>query len=145
MKLSEHFTLAELTFSQTAARHGIPNDPPPEVLENLRRLASYLEAVREELGGLPIRISSGYRSPELNTRIPGSAATSAHTKGLAADISVSAIAPRRLARMIAGMALGFDQIILEYDAWVHVALSEGKPRNQLLTVRQGTGYMEGIV
>jgi uncharacterized protein YcbK (DUF882 family) len=144
MKLTEHFTLEELTFSQTAARHGIRNEPSPEVVKNLHKLASYLEAVREELG-VPIRITSGYRSPELNALIPGSSSTSAHTKGLAADINVSSIAPRRLARMIADLQLGFDQIILEYDTWVHVGLSEDKPRNQLLTVRQGTGYMEGIV
>ena len=43
------------------------------------------------------------------------------------------------------MDLAFDQIILEYDAWVHVGLSEGKPRGQLLTVRTRTGYVEGLV
>ena len=144
MKLSDHFTLAELTFSQTAARRGIRNEPPPEVLENLRRLARHLESIREELGGLPIRVSSGYRSPALNAVIPGSSKTSAHTKGLAADITVAGIPPKRLAQQIAAMDLGFDQIILEFDSWVHVGLSEGPPRGQLLTIRRGTGYREGI-
>ncbi len=119
-------------------------DARREVVENLCRLAGYLESIREELGGLPIRVSSGYRSPALNAIIPGSAKTSAHTKGLAADISVAGIPPKRLAQQIAAMNLGFDQIILEYDAWVQVGLAEEKPRGQLLTIRQGTGYVQGI-
>lgn len=144
MTLTENFTLEEMIFSQTAARRGINNTPPPEIIDNLRRLAGYLESVREELGGIPIRISSGYRSPELNAAIAGSSKTSAHTRGLAADINVKGLPPKQLARQIAAMNLGFDQIILEYDQWVHVGLSEGKPRGQLLTIRQGTGYMQGI-
>lgn len=144
MKLSEHFTLEEMTFSQTAARRGIANDPPPTVVENLRWLASRLEVIRTKLGGVPIHVSSGYRSLALNRVTPGSSKTSAHTKGLAADIGVDGMSPKSLALKVADMDLDIDQLILEFDSWVHVGLSDAKPRGQLLTIRHGTGYMEGI-
>ena len=77
--------------------------------------------------------------------VPGPSKPTTQTNALAADISVGSIPPKTLASQIAAMDLAFDQIILEYDAWVHVGLSEGKPRGQLLTVRTRTGYVEGIV
>lgn len=144
MKLSEHFSLAELCFSQTAARHGIDNQPPAEAIENLRKLTGYLETIRAALGNVPIRISSGYRSPALNALIKGSAANSAHTRGLAADISSDRFSPAELARAIAKMNLDLDQIILEYDAWVHIGLANKNPRRQLLSVRRGTGFVTGL-
>ena len=68
MYITEHFTLEELTVSQTAAREDINNEPTGIVMDNLIRLASFLEEVRTLLGGKPMLISSGYRSPELNVR-----------------------------------------------------------------------------
>jgi zinc D-Ala-D-Ala carboxypeptidase len=144
MNLTDHFTLAELTFSQTAARNGIKNQPTPEIIQNLRRLAGALEEVRAHIGQ-PIRVSSGYRSLELNKLIAGSSKTSAHVLGLAADISVKGLSAKSLALQIAAMDHDFDQIICEYDSWVHVGLSAGQPRRQLLTIRHGTGWMVGIV
>ena len=81
-RLTPHFTLDELTFSQTAVRHGIDNTPTPEIVDNLLRLAERLEEVRNLLG-VPILVSSGYRSSELNALIPGASASSAHVVGLA--------------------------------------------------------------
>jgi zinc D-Ala-D-Ala carboxypeptidase len=143
-RLSEHFTLEELTFSQTAARNGIDNTPPDEILPNLRRLAEALERVRAHIGA-PIRVSSGYRCLTLNQKIAGSSKTSAHVLGLAADISVDGMSAKSLAQKIAAMDHEFDQIICEYDRWVHVGLSLGKPRRELLTIRHGSGWMRGIV
>jgi zinc D-Ala-D-Ala carboxypeptidase len=144
VKLSPHFTLDELTESQTAARKGLNNTPPAAEQRNLERLAESLEAIREA-AGKSIRISSGYRSPAVNKAVGGSP-SSAHVKGLAADINVPGMSPKDLALLVAGLPLPFDQIILEFDSWVHVGLSDGvPPRNQLLTIRKGTGYVEGIV
>jgi len=142
--LTENFTLDELTFSQTAARHGINNFPPDEIVPNLRRLAEALEKVRAHIKA-PIRVSSGYRCLTLNQKIAGSSKTSAHVLGLAADISVKGMSAKELALKISQMDHDFDQIICEYDRWVHVGLSLGKPRRELLTIRHGTGWMRGIV
>jgi zinc D-Ala-D-Ala carboxypeptidase len=143
VQLSPHFTLAELTASQTAARKGLDNTPSPKVQGNLVRLANSLEAIREA-AGKPVRISSGFRSEQVNKAV-GGAPTSKHIEGLAADINIPGMAPIELALLVARMGLPFDQIILEYDSWVHVGLSDGPPRNELLTIRTGTGYMKGIV
>lgn len=143
MKLSEHFTLDELTLSETAARKGIANLPGPQELANLHRIANLLEQVRS-LVDRPIVVSSGYRAPEVNKLVGGSA-TSAHVKGLAADINCPGIKPAALAAIIKTSNIQFDQLILEFDRWVHIGLSEKPPRMELLTIRSGTGYMKGIV
>jgi zinc D-Ala-D-Ala carboxypeptidase len=144
MNLSTHFTLEELTASQTAVRRGICNLPPVAVIKNLARLAGLLEQVRE-LAGKPIAISSGYRSPELNRWVGGSS-TSAHTLGLAADITCSGITPKALAMLIRESAIGYDQLIYE-GTWVHIGLSEGDLRGQVLTANFKGGsatYTKGI-
>lgn len=143
MRLSKHFTLEEFTLSQTAERLGLDNSPTPEALDNLKRLAAVLEQVRS-FANRPINISSGYRSPAVNKAV-GGAATSAHLRGLAADFNASGMGPKELARLIQGSGIQFDQLILEYDRWVHLAISKDKPRNQVLTIRKGTGYMPGLV
>lgn len=145
MKLSEHFTLDELCASDTARRHGIDNAPTLELLPNLQRLANTLERVRAALGGDPLIVSSGFRCAALN-RLVGGAATSAHLRGLAADITQPGVEPRELARRIGRLVdeLGIDQLIVESNRWVHIGLCEGKPRRQLLTYRTGGGYTVGI-
>lgn len=143
MYLSEHFTLAEMTVSESAARQGIDNTPNAKTLANLSRLCTFLEHVRL-LFGQPILVSSGYRSVELNQAIGGSR-TSVHMQGLAADINVVGVTPSVLAQRIADSPLMFDQLILEYDQWVHLGLSTAPERRQLLTIRRGTGYLPGLV
>lgn len=144
-KLSEYFTLEELTFSQTAARKGIPNTPSREARENLRRLAEHMDAIRELLGH-PVFVSSGYRSPELNAATGGSA-TSAHMLGLACDFTCPGFGtPLQVAKAIDNSDTPFDQLIHEYGRWVHLGLSvPGKsPRGQLLTATTA-GYKPGLV
>jgi zinc D-Ala-D-Ala carboxypeptidase len=143
MKLSPNFTLDELTFSETAARQDIDNAPSPGVIENLKLVAATLEQIRE-LVGRPITVSSGYRSLALNKAVGGSG-NSAHTFGLAADINCPGVKPGALAHIIKASNIEFDQLILEFDRWVHIGLVAGKPRGELLTIRTGTGYMKGIV
>lgn len=143
MKLTTHFTLEEFTFSETAARHDIDNTPDAKTIANLKRVATVLEQVRATVNR-PIMISSGYRSPAVNKAVGGSR-SSAHMLGLAADIRASGMTPRELAEAIKNYGVRFDQLILEFDRWVHIGLSEEEPRNQVLTIRSGTGYMQGLV
>lgn len=145
MNLSAHFTLEELTASPTAVKRGIDNSPSLAILANLRRLAALLEQVRAAVG-LPIRVSSGYRCAALNRAVGGSP-NSAHVNGLAADISVKDLSPKDLATAIVVAGVQFDQLIYEGE-WVHIGLSRGTPRNQVLSARFASGrvtYLEGIV
>lgn len=145
MNLSPHFSLAELVSSQVATRNGIDNAPAPAIVANLTRLAALLEQVRA-LVGAPIAISSGYRSPALN-RAVGGAANSAHVLGLAADISTAKLTPKALALLIRQSDIAFDQLIYE-GTWVHIALSVGALRRQVLTAKfagGGVSYVAGIV
>jgi hypothetical protein len=131
-----HFKLAEFAASAIAREKGISNIPPPVVVQNLGRLASLLQQVRSLLGDLPIKITSGYRSPELNKAV-GSKPTSMHVFGLAADFVCSSFGPPlRICRAIAGSALQFDQVIHEFGRWVHIGLAlPGAPnRRQQLTI-----------
>ena len=137
-QLSEHFTLEEFTLSQSAVRAGIDNAPPAEVLAILRETAAGMEAVRALLG-LPISISSGYRSPALNAKV-GGADTSAHTLGHACDFNCPAFgSPLQVAQAIAANELiGWDQLIHEFGSWVHISF-DPRRRLQLLTIdKRGT-------
>lgn len=87
--LSPHFSLKEMTDSQTAVKYGIANVPSPEAVENLRALCVHtLEPLREALG-LPIIITSGFRTKALNDKLAHSSERSQHMQGLAADFYVS--------------------------------------------------------
>lgn len=147
MKLSKHFTLAEYTASQTAARRGIDNTPREAYLiDNLKRMASVMEGVREILGRHPIHVSSGYRCLELN-RALGSKDTSAHVQGLATDFICPGYGvPYDVCRAIEPhvLKLDIDQLIYEHT-WVHIGLRSGPGRNQIMTLRPGGGYVSGIV
>jgi hypothetical protein len=144
--LSANFALEEFTESQTAARKGIDNTPDAATQKNLKALAEALEVVRARLGNVPMRISSGYRSPALNKAVGGSK-NSAHMSGLAVDFT----APRfgtvlQTAKAAAASGIEFDQIIYEYGSWVHLGLAApGKTaRKQLLSIAKGTGYVDGL-
>jgi hypothetical protein len=146
--LTDHFTLAEMVASQTAARHGIDNTPPPAIIANLQRTAQMLERVRVVLGSKPILISSGYRSPTLNAAV-GGVSTSAHTQGLAADFICPGFgSPIEICRKLMVSGLDFDQLIQE-GTWVHIGLAaDGKrPRRELLTAHfgpHGATYSGGV-
>ncbi|MFA5901185.1 MAG: D-Ala-D-Ala carboxypeptidase family metallohydrolase [Hyphomicrobium sp.] len=141
MKLTDHFTLAELTHSQTADRLGLDNTPPPAVVTRLIATAHGLEMIRA-LVQCPVTVSSGYRSPAVNAAVHGAPA-SQHLTGQAADIIAPWFGPpKRLMEAIIKAALPFDQCILEFagqgGGWVHVSFTD-KPRGQALVVdRDGT-------
>jgi len=146
MNISEHFTSEEFSFSETAARQGLDNTPPPAVISNLGLVAAVMEGIRNLLGGRPIVVHSGYRSAVLNQAL-GGVTTSAHCSGLACDFVCPAFGtPTEVALAIVKSAIEYDQLILEYG-WVHVGLAQaGRPsRREALTKRsKSSAYEFGI-
>jgi zinc D-Ala-D-Ala carboxypeptidase len=135
MKLTPNFTLEELTQSETAERKGLDNTPSADAKANLVRLAKFLEEVRRVLGR-PIMINSAYRSPEVNAAI-GSKPTSQHCIGCAADIKVPGLTPDNIVKEIIKTNLEYDQLIREFDSWVHISIPNkfaDKPRKQVLII-----------
>ena len=142
MQLSANFTLTDLTSSETARQQGLDNTPPPETIENLRRLAEGLEQVQGLLAA-PLDISSAYRSPELNAAV-GGAGASHHLHGWAADIACPDFGPPlEVALAIGGSPIVFDTVILEFGRWVHVSFAPSA-RRRLLSIYDGAGYVEGL-
>ena len=151
MQLSKHLSLAEVTRSETAKRNGISNMPTEEHINNFKLLAEKVfEPIREHFG-VPIHISSGYRSKALNTAIKGSL-SSQHCSGEAIDIDMdgTSITNAQVFNFIKEN-LNFDQLIWEFGTdknpdWVHVSYeSTGKQRKQILkAVKQGgkTSYVK---
>ena len=140
-RLTPHFTLEEFTFSQTAARKGIDNTPHEGILDNLCVLANGMEDVRNLLNA-PIHISSGYRCLALNDAI-GSKPTSQHVQGLACDFTASRSGtPEIIFADIITSDIPYDQVILEFDRWIHISFVEdgGTPRKQALIIN-GEGAM----
>lgn len=131
-----------MTASQTATRLGLDNTPPAPVLANLRRLADTMEQIRELLG-YPIIVSSGYRAPRVNKAIGGER-KSAHMRGLACDFICPKFGtPLAVAKEIAGSIIEFDQVINEYDRWVHVGLAS-QPRREQITKCRNRPYMPNL-
>lgn len=145
MNLSEHFTLEELTASDSAVRLGIANVAGAEEEANLRRLcAQVLEPLRSAIGR-PIRVTSGLRVPLLNTIVGGSR-TSDHCTGRAADIQVEGMAPLAVCLAIRSLGLPYKQLIHEFGTWCHVSvppLGEA-PAREDLTARKVAGKTEYI-
>ena len=131
MNLSQNFSLRELTKSQTAERKGISNEPSEEHIENLKLLCeNILQPVRDHFGR--VKVTSGYRSPELCTAI-GSSVNSQHAKAEAADFECLGVDNAELSDWIKNN-LDYDQLILEYytpgepnSGWIHCSyIPEGR-------------------
>lgn len=152
MQLSRNFTLRELTKSDVAIRNGISNAPTAEVLTNLKALTQeVLQPVRDKFG--LVRVTSGYRSPQVN-RLIGGSARSHHCRGMAADFEVPNVANPEVADWVY-RNLQFTQCILEFyeqgapnSGWIHVSYDPADLRGQILTATRGqtgTVYSEGFV
>jgi putative chitinase len=139
MQLSANFSLEEFTRSDEAAKRGIVNTPTPGHLENLQNLATQLEAVRTLLGR-KIKITSGYRNPELNEAV-GGVKNSAHAVGHAADFHVDGLSDLEAAKLIRDSTLVFDQLIYEENRCVHISFDprDGKPRREVKRQPGGPG------
>ena len=144
MQLSEHFTLEEMVFSQTATRLSIDNTPDVGTIECLRELCvNVLEPFRTIVGNSNIHVTSGYRCPELNEKI-GGVSSSQHCKGQAADILVSGYTVDQLVLLARGLWV-FDQLIHEFGEWMHVSYNpfnaNRKEVLKAITVNGKTEYL----
>jgi uncharacterized protein YcbK (DUF882 family) len=136
MNLTPHFTLDELTASETAARNDWDNSPNESELANLTRLADFLEQVKVVLGGKPIMINSAFRSKKVNDAV-GSRDTSQHRIGCAADIRVPGMTPDEVVRKVIASGISYDQVIREFDRWTHISIPNSvdrAPRKQALII-----------
>lgn len=138
MKISQNFTLEELTASATAKRLKINNNPSAKEVENLVLLVeNILQPLRDKYGK-PIVVTSGYRCEALN-RAVGGGVTSQHRKGMAADIrslSDNRSENKKIFGLIKDLGLPFCQLIDEYDYdWIHVSFDSENIKRQILHTR----------
>jgi hypothetical protein len=133
MNLTPHFTLEELTHTDHRQFDNTPNEAE---LENLKRLAAFLEEVKTVLGGRPIMVNSAFRSKQVNDAV-GSSDKSQHRVGAAVDIRVPELTPDQVVKAIIASSLPYDQVIREFDRWTHLSIPntpDAKPRKQALII-----------
>jgi zinc D-Ala-D-Ala carboxypeptidase len=138
MNLTPHFSLEEMTFTN---HREFDNTPNVVQVNNLQRLAEFLEEVRSLLGK-PIIVDSGFRSPDVNQAV-GSTSVSQHLRGCAADFRVPGMTPAQVVKAIHESDLPFDQLILELT-WTHISIpntDDAKPRKMALIIdKKGTRF-----
>ena len=137
---TEFFTLEEMLATST----GLPNQPPAALLPRIEDTMRRMDEVREALNK-PVRITSGYRSPAVNSRIGGSR-TSDHMLGCAVDFVCANMDPKDICNVLLDAYIEFDQLIAEYRngvRWVHIGFGS-KMRRQVLTYRDGK-YLTNLV
>jgi len=153
MKLTDNFSLAEMTKSDTALRLDMDNIPGPEEIENMTRLCEcVLQPIRNHFGK-GVKVNSGFRHPNVNAKVGGSK-TSDHCRGMAADIEIPGVANADLAKWIVDN-LEFRQVILEFytpgvpdSGWVHVSYNPSDNKKQVLTATKKEGktvYLNGLI
>jgi zinc D-Ala-D-Ala carboxypeptidase len=139
MKLTENFSLEEMTKSQTGERKKIDNTPTQTEIDNLKLLCeNVLEKIRAHFKS-PIMVNSGFRGPKLNKAI-GGAKNSQHMSGQAADIEIPGFDNKSVFDWIKDN-LEFDQLILEFhkpgipdSGWVHVSWNSKGNKKQVLKI-----------
>ena len=142
MQLSEHFSLEEGTYSETAIRMHIENQPSEAQLQNMKKAAESLELVRELTGA--IRVNSWLRLPAVNEAVGGSKVSS-HMDGWAIDCSSSKHTPYEMCQLVKKAGIKFDQMIHEYGRWMHISFAP-QMRQQELTIFKPEGkYKAGIL
>ena len=142
MQLSKHFTLDEATYSETAVRMHIDNQPSTLQLENMKHAAACLEPLREVTG--PLRINSWLRLPDVNVAVGGSKVSS-HMDGWAIDVSSTKMTPIELCHKVEELGIKFDQMIHEFGRWMHISFAP-EMRQQKLTIFKPEGkYKPGIL
>lgn len=122
MKLTQNFSKEEFDCSSGA-------EMPKEVLNNVQKLANQLQALRNVVGK-PIKINSGYRSPEWNTK-SGGVKTSQHLLGKAADIVIEGMSTDDVAHLIEQMIESGDMLqggLGRYNTFTHYDIRKTKAR-----------------
>lgn len=148
MKLSEHFTLDEMTVSQEAARRNVPNIPAEQHIAAMKELCAHVLEPLRKAAGRPVVISSGYRSPTVNVLV-GGGNTSDHCLGRAADIIIPGQSSIDTCKLILKLNLPFKQLINEFSSWTHVSipLPGIAPKWEVLTAMRNGGavvYLKGL-
>lgn len=142
MNLSEHFSLEEATYSETAIRLGINNQPSDAQLENMKIAAAGMEQVRALTGAL--RINSWLRLPEVNVAVGGSKISS-HMDGWAIDCSSSKLSPYDICKLVEGSGIKFDQMIHEFGRWMHISFAPEMRMQKLTIYKPENKYKAGIL
>jgi len=143
MNLSEHFDLAEATYSETAIRLGLDNQPTPEILQNMVFAASKMEQVRSLLG-FPVNVNSWLRLPDVNVAVGGSKISS-HMDGWAIDLTCKSFGnPLAICKQIAQSGIKFDQMIHEFGSWTHISFAPAMRQQQLTIFRPQMKYVTGL-
>ncbi len=133
MKTELNFTISELTKSDIAIKYNINNMPDIKSLDNLLDLIFYcLQPIRTALNE-PMIITSGYRNPKVNKLAKGTI-NSQHLKGQAADFYVKKMGVNKVIEIIRKSQIEFDQLINEYDKWVHISFNKNNNRRQVLKI-----------
>jgi zinc D-Ala-D-Ala carboxypeptidase len=144
MNLSEHFTLEEATYSETAVRMGINNQPSDQQLKNMVIAANGMEKVRALLGK-PIHVNSWLRLPDVNVAVGGSKISS-HMDGWAVDFTSAGFGtPYEVCKALEKAGIEFDQMIHEFARWTHISFAP-EMRGQVLTIfKPQNKYVTGIL
>jgi len=137
--ISKYISHKEATRSQTAIKLGIPNDPTPEHLENMKRVAKDIFDPMREHFGKPIFISNFYRCKKLNDIVPGASKTSDHQFGNSIDVDDTfnnGVTNKLIFDWIRSNS-EFDQLIWEHGTndnpdWVHFSKRKTGNRKQVL-------------
>lgn len=128
-----YFTISELIHSDTAILHNINNMPDINSLDNMLNLIHYvLNPIRERIKK-PMIITSGYRCKKVNELVGGKP-TSQHLKGQAVDFVIEGMKPAEIVHFIRNMCIEYDQLINEYDRWVHISFNKGNNKQQSFKV-----------
>lgn len=129
--LTKNFSLREMTHSDTAIKFGIVNIPNEKQIGNLTALCeNVLQPLRDQLG-VPVRVSSGFRCRALNShKAVGGAPNSQHLRGEAADIHAKGYTPQQLFDFIIKSGIVYDQLIQEFDEWVHISYTTKRKNRQ---------------
>jgi zinc D-Ala-D-Ala carboxypeptidase len=144
MQLSEHFTLEEATYSETAIRKGISNQPSELQFANMKHAAECLEAVRTLLGK-PMHINSWIRLPAVNIAVGGSSVSS-HMDGWAIDFTCKEFGtPYEVCKAIEASGIKFDQMIHEFASWTHISFAPEMRQQKLTIFRPENKYKPGIL
>jgi uncharacterized protein YcbK (DUF882 family) len=130
-----NFTMSELLKSDIATKYNISNIPDKQSLDNMLTLIiECLQPIRNYIDK-PMLISSGYRSPRLNSHplIKGSE-TSQHVTGQAVDFTIKGMTPKQIIEKVKASGVEYDQLINEHNIWVHISYNKGKNRKQILEI-----------
>ena len=144
MMLSKNLSLAEVTKSATAIKHGIANEPSSQHLTNLKAVATNIFQPCRDYFGKPLAVTSGYRSEALNDLIGGSK-RSQHSKGEALDLDAQVYGGFTNAQLFNYIRenLDFDQLIWEFGNdqepdWVHCSYTT-ENRGEVLIAYKDSG------